>query len=81
MLLIGGGAKSEALRRIAPAVFGVPVVVPPAGEYVADGAARQAAYVRELERVVDKCTSRGENSIVIDGEVWLCGAVPTGAKI
>ena len=45
------------------------------------GAARQAAYVRELERVVDKCTSRGENSIVIDGEVWLCGAVPTGAKI
>lgn len=41
----------------------------------------QAAYVRELERVVDKCTSRGENSIVIDGEVWLCGAVPTGAKI
>ena len=45
VLLIGGGAKSEALRRIAPAVFGVPVVVPPAGEYVADGAARQAAWV------------------------------------
>lgn len=44
VLLIGGGAKSEAVRRIAPAVFGVPVVVPPAGEYVADGAARQAAW-------------------------------------
>ncbi|RKS68471.1 xylulokinase [Motilibacter peucedani] len=45
VLLIGGGAKSEAVRRTAPAVFGRPVVVPPAGEYVADGAARQAVWV------------------------------------
>ena len=37
--LIGGGARSEALRRIAPGVFGRPVLVPPSGEYVADGAA------------------------------------------
>jgi xylulokinase len=44
VLLIGGGARSEALRRIAPAVLGRPVVVPPPGEYVADGAARQAAW-------------------------------------
>jgi xylulokinase len=43
--LIGGGARSEALRRIAPAVLGHPVVVPPPSEYVADGAARQAAWV------------------------------------
>lgn len=52
-----------------------------AGDMVMAVPERQAAYVRELERVVDKCTSRGENTIVIDGEVWLCGAVPTGAKI
>jgi xylulokinase len=45
VLLIGGGARSEALRRIAPAVLGHPVVVPPPAEYVADGAARQAAWV------------------------------------
>lgn len=45
LLLIGGGAKSEAVREIAPQVFGLPVEVPPAGEYVADGAARQAAWV------------------------------------
>ena len=44
VLLVGGGARSEALRRIAPAVLGHPVVVPPASEYVADGAAVQAAW-------------------------------------
>src|SRR5215475_14095015 len=45
VLLIGGGARSEAVRRIAPTVFGVPVEVPAAAEYVADGAARQAAWM------------------------------------
>jgi len=45
VLLIGGGAKSAAVRAIAPGIFGVEVVVPAAGEYVALGAARQAAWV------------------------------------
>jgi xylulokinase len=45
VLLVGGGARSAALRRIAPIVLGRPVLVPPPGEYVADGAARQAAWV------------------------------------
>ncbi|GAB3364090.1 xylulokinase [Modestobacter lapidis] len=45
VLLVGGGARSAAVRRLAPAVLGVPVLVPPPGEYVADGAARQAAWV------------------------------------
>lgn len=45
VFLIGGGARSEAVRAIAPTVFGRPVLVPPPGEYVADGAARQAAWV------------------------------------
>ncbi|MGV0838460.1 FGGY-family carbohydrate kinase [Mycolicibacterium thermoresistibile] len=44
VLLIGGGARSEALRAIAPQVFGVPVLVPDPAEYVARGAARQAAW-------------------------------------
>jgi xylulokinase len=44
VLLTGGAAKSEAVRRIAPAIFGLPVVVPAAAQYVALGAARQAAW-------------------------------------
>ena len=35
MLLVGGGAASEAVRKVAPQVFGRPVL----------GAARQAAWV------------------------------------
>ncbi|MFC7545769.1 xylulokinase [Plantactinospora sp. GCM10030261] len=45
VILVGGGARSAAVRQIAPAVFGCPVLVPPPGEYVADGAARQAAWL------------------------------------
>ncbi|MEQ4721946.1 xylulokinase [Nonomuraea sp. B19D2] len=43
VLLIGGAARSEAVRRIAPTIFGVPITVPPPAEYVANGAAHQAA--------------------------------------
>jgi xylulokinase len=43
-LLVGGGARSAALRALAPAILGVPVVLPEPGEYVALGAARQAAW-------------------------------------
>ena len=44
VLLIGGGARSQAVREIAPMVFGLPFLVPTAAEYVALGAARQAAW-------------------------------------
>ena len=42
--LVGGGAKWACVRSLSPSVLGVPVRVPPAGEYVAVGAARQAAW-------------------------------------
>jgi xylulokinase len=45
VILVGGGAQSSAVREIAPVVLGHTVSVPPPGEYVADGAARQAAWV------------------------------------
>ncbi|MBL0746395.1 xylulokinase [Nocardioides baculatus] len=44
VLMVGGATKSAALRELAPAVLGCPVVLPPPGEYVALGAARQAAW-------------------------------------
>jgi xylulokinase len=44
VVLIGGGARSEAIRQLAPAIFGMPVEVPEPAEYVALGAARQAAW-------------------------------------
>ena len=47
--LVGGAAASPAVQAIAPIVFGVPVTVPPPGEYVADGAARQAAWALTSE--------------------------------
>ena len=44
ILLTGGAAKSRAVREIAPAIFALPVVIPEPAEYVALGAARQAAW-------------------------------------
>ncbi len=44
IILIGGAAKNPAVSQIASALFGREVLVPPAGEYVANGAARQAAW-------------------------------------
>ncbi|MDQ2755264.1 MAG: FGGY-family carbohydrate kinase, partial [Actinomycetota bacterium] len=44
VLLIGGGARSAAVQSVARGVLGVPVAVPTPGEYVALGAARQAAW-------------------------------------
>lgn len=44
ILLVGGAASNPAVRSLAPAIFGRPVTVPAPGEYVALGAARQAAW-------------------------------------
>jgi xylulokinase len=44
ILLIGGAAKNPAVPVIASALFGREVLTPPAGEYVANGAAKQAAW-------------------------------------
>ena len=44
ILLIGGAAQNPAVAAIAAQVFDVPVVVPQPSEYVAIGAAVQAAW-------------------------------------
>lgn len=44
ILMVGGAASNPAVHALAPAILGAPVTVPAAGEYVALGAARQAAW-------------------------------------
>ena len=50
ILLVGGGAQNPAVAPIAAQVFGAPIVVPRPGEYVAAGAAAQAAWALTGER-------------------------------
>jgi len=45
IILIGGGARNPAVQRVMTEIFGSDIYIPGSGEYVADGAARQAAWV------------------------------------
>jgi xylulokinase len=44
VLLIGGAARNLAVQEVAAEMFATTIQLPPLGEYVADGAARQAAW-------------------------------------
>jgi xylulokinase len=44
IVLVGGAARSPAVQQIAASLFDLPLSVPEPGEYVALGAARQAAW-------------------------------------
>ncbi len=61
VFLIGGGAQSAAVHAVAPSVFGVPVLVPGIAEYVALGAARQAAWA--LTSSAEPPTWHGEHRL------------------
>lgn len=50
LLLIGGAVQNPAVQRIAAQVFDLPVLIPSPGEYVARGAAVQAAWALTGER-------------------------------
>lgn len=50
LLLIGGAVRNPALQKIAAQVFDLPVVIPEPGEYVARGAAAQAAWALTGDR-------------------------------
>jgi xylulokinase len=57
--MIGGSMKSAAVRDIAPAIFGRDIILPTLSEYVADGAARQAAWALQA-------TTDGESATIPD---------------
>ncbi|MEY4136045.1 MAG: hypothetical protein RL205_173 [Actinomycetota bacterium] len=44
IMLVGGAAANSAVAQVAATLFDVPIEIPTPGEYVADGAARQAAW-------------------------------------
>ena len=44
LMMIGGGARNAAVQQLAPSIFGTAVEIPAPAEYVALGAARQAAW-------------------------------------
>jgi xylulokinase len=50
LLLIGGAAQSPVVQVVASQVFDAPAFVPTPGEYVANGAAMQAAWALRGER-------------------------------
>ncbi len=66
ILLIGGAAKNPAVRKIATEIFGQDIFVPPAGEYVADGAARQAAWALSGEKVLPIWSNSDFEKILMD---------------
>ncbi|MDD7936069.1 xylulokinase [Actinomycetospora straminea] len=71
-LLIGGGSRSAAVAELAPDVLGLPVEVLAPQEYVALGAARQAAWALQGEEPswrVPRETSRDVTDASISEEV------------
>lgn len=50
LLLVGGAAQNAAVHEVAKTIFSLPIEVPVPGEYVADGAAVQAAWSLTGER-------------------------------
>lgn len=45
IFLIGGGSQNQAVKKVATTLFDYPIVIPRVSEYVAEGAAAQAAWV------------------------------------
>ncbi|MBT0770792.1 xylulokinase [Kineosporia sp. J2-2] len=62
--LIGGAAQSAAVQQLAPGILGLDVLVPTPGEYVADGAARQAAWVLSGRDAQPEWSASGEPRVL-----------------
>jgi xylulokinase len=71
VLLLGGAARSRAVQALAPALLGAPVVLPEPGEYVALGAARQAAWAASGEDIPptwEVAVGKPESPLMSDSE-------------
>ena len=70
VVLIGGAAASAAVRAAAAEIFGVPVQVPEPAQYVALGAARQAAWVVEQSPEPPHWPRPLAHRLEPSGDVW-----------
>ncbi len=70
VVLIGGAAASGAVRAAAADIFGVPVEVPEPAQYVALGAARQAAWVLAGSAEPPAWPRPLANRLEPSGDVW-----------
>ncbi|MCY7401152.1 MAG: xylulokinase [Nocardioides sp.] len=66
LLMVGGATRSPALHALAPAILGRPVTLPSSAEYVALGAARQAAWA--LAGTAEPPTWRQPETTVLEAE-------------
>ena len=71
VMIIGGGSRLEAVRVIAPTIFGCPISVPPPEEYVANGAARQAAWVLTGTAVASTWTLGEAPTYEAEAQPWI----------
>ena len=70
IVLIGGGSLSRSVRRAAADIFGVEVVVPVSAEYVALGAARQAAWALSGESEPPTWSRSTDEIFEPQGSTW-----------
>jgi len=70
VVLIGGAAASAAVRAAAADIFGVPVQVPEPAQYVALGAARQAAWVLDATTEPPDWPRPLAHRLDPSGDVW-----------
>jgi xylulokinase len=81
VLLIGGAAESAAVRAVAPRLFGVDVEVPETTEYVALGAAKQAAWAASGAAQPPEWPLRTQQYAVDAGEGARQGTADDGKEI
>ncbi|MFF2032539.1 xylulokinase [Arthrobacter sp. NPDC058192] len=83
LLLIGGAVQNPAVQAIAAQVFDLPVVVPSPGEYVARGAAVQAAWALVGDRpewavAVDAAPAPDFQPHINENYLRACGHIDPG---
>jgi xylulokinase len=83
LLLIGGAVQNPAVQAIAAQVFDLPVVIPSPGEYVARGAAVQAAWAHKGNRpawpvAVDAAPAPDFQPVITQNYRRACGHIDPG---